>query len=515
MFKQYIVLMVMGGLSALALPPIYGLPILCITFSYFLNVHDRLASIKQACFAGWWFGLGYFTAGLYWISIALWVDIEQFWWLVPFALFGIPTVLALYSAMISGVLYRLAPKTFSKYLGFACLWVLAEWLRGWMFTGFPWNILGSVWSFSDTMLQITSVTGLLGLSFLTCLLAGIPYVYRHISRPNNIKIMVGVLILSVVVLLFGMVRLHQAGPTLYHKQQVIRVVQGNIQQDLKWDPQLQSENLQAYIDLSQKPSTLSDAITHIIWPESAVPYLYSGQHDELYDVLQSLVPQNGALMTGMVRAKRNSFGEISALYNSFVAFNDNKTVSMYDKSHLVPFGEYVPLRRWLPSIFKKVTSGFTDFSAGSHYQTITVEGLSSVRPLVCYEAIFPDELFQLDRNQDTASLLLNITNDGWYGVSSGPYQHLQAARVRAIEQGMPLVRSANTGISAVVDAYGRIVVTTSIMQKTFVDSYIPLPLDAKTIYARYGSFIVIVPITLFFLFSIFQNSRKRGNIAKS
>ena len=274
----------------------------------------------------------------------------------------------------------------------------------------------------------------------------------------------------------------------------LRLVQPSIPQEAKWQEALRRRNLQQQVDLSIRPAARTP--THIIWAETAIPYLI-GETDTLRLALGHIVPPDGALIAGAIRRGFDAAGNMQ-VYNSLYALNGNGNIAgIYDKVHLVPFGEYLPLRRWLhPLGLDAVAASGIDFSPGTSTDPLLIAGLPPVRPLICYEAIFPDEI--AGPGQVRAGLLLNITNDAWFGYSSGPYQHFASARMRAVEQGLPLVRDANDGISAIVDPYGRVIASLGLEKVGVVDGPLPAALP-PTPYVRWGD----MPAILFSLLVIF------------
>jgi apolipoprotein N-acyltransferase len=262
----------------------------------------------------------------------------------------------------------------------------------------------------------------------------------------------------------------------------LRIVQANIPQHLKWHPDYRDQNLQQYLRLSAEAGVGAESVTHVIWPEAAVPF-FMGTNNERWRWLTSIVPEDGLLMTGILR-RSLSDGAQRHFWNSLVGIDSSANVAfVYDKQHLVPFGEYLPLRGILRALgIEQLAFGPSGYSSGRAGKTpVTVAGLPPFRALICYEVIFPGEIAGKER----PSWLLNVTNDAWFGDSPGPYQHFAMARVRAVEQGMALVRAANTGISALVDPYGRVIASLGLDRRGAVDGALPKPLTPPP-YARWG-----------------------------
>jgi apolipoprotein N-acyltransferase len=281
----------------------------------------------------------------------------------------------------------------------------------------------------------------------------------------------------------------------------LRLVQGNVAQQEKWRPEGRARVFQRHLALSAQ----GGPVTHVIWPESAAPYALD-QDPAARQMIAEVVPPGGLLLTGGERFDLSR--EPPLAWNTlFVIDHGGALVARYDKRDLVPFGEFLPLRAVLSRIgLEKLTHGTIDFQPGPGRQTITLPGLPPVSPLICYEAIFPGNVVDPDARPDW---LLNITNDAWFGRSTGPYQHLAMARMRAIEEGLPLVRSANTGISAVVDPWGRIQTELGLGETGVLDATLPRPLPQGTPFARTGLVIVLIPACALALCALVLETRRR------
>lgn len=467
----------LGSLAALAMPPVFALPLLPLSFTALYVMIAHAATRKRALLIGWWWGLGYFMTGLYWISIAMTTDIVKFGWLIPFVLVGLNGVLALHTALAALCVRLLKPAATLAGAGmFACVWTAVEYLRGHWFTGFPWNLPGYAWAFSDSASQMVSFIGIYGLSFLTALASVAPVTLLAPKRNWLAPLTVWTVVVALIAL--GHMRLSQADEVPQAERYVpgvtLRLVQANISKHHKWVPEMQIKALQKHMDLTLSPG--SDRVTHVIWPETAVPFVLN-RDAKLISLLRSITPPGGVLITGAIRAE--GADEQFSIWNSLVAITGSDgIVSAYDKHHLVPFGEFIPLRNMLP--IDRVVPGPTDFARGPGPATLAIPGAPAASPLICYEAIFPGEAVDAARRP---GWLLNVTNDAWFGISSGPYQHLHMARFRAIEQGLPLVRVANTGISAVTDAYGRVLQRLPLGTEGVLDAPLPKPLRQGTTYS--------------------------------
>lgn len=481
-----------GSLAAAALPPAYILPALLISFPILLWLIEASRSWKQAFADGWWFGFGHFIAGLYWIGFSLLVDAARFAWLYPFAILCIPAVIALYTGIVA-VLTRLAPAGAARVIALASIWTLIEWVRGVLFTGFPWNSIGIVWTAAEATMQFAAVGGMYGLSFLTVFVAASPAVLA--SGRSNRRMILPALSLVLPGLLWagGTIRLMNADTDVVPGI-TLRIVQPNIAQALKWRPDHRDRHLATFLRLSSVPS--ERPITHIIWPETAVPFIVAADTARRR-VMASVIKNDGLLLTGSIRTTPRG-AQPFRIWNSVHAINNKaEIVATYDKFHLVPFGEYVPFRRWVS--IAKLTAGRTDFSAGSGPTTLRLPGLPPFSPLICYEVIFPDIVRE---SNSSSRWLLNVTNDAWFGTSSGPFQHFAMARLRSVELGLPLIRAANTGISGSTDGYGRVTGRLGLNEQGVVDADLPRSLAGPTLFARAGNWPILIFAVLSFLLVI-------------
>jgi len=484
-WRRIVLALLLGALAVGALPPLYFWPALIPAFAGLLWMIEGRKGWRSAFVTGWLFGLGYFTAGLYWIANALLTKPEQFGWLAPFAVLGLAASQALFPGLAAALTRISGARGTGRVLVFAGLWTGCEWMRSWAFSGFPWNLIGSVWTASDGMIQVTAVVGTYGLGLVTVAAAAMPAALAGDGarrRRSWAAVACGFAAL-LAIWVGGLVRLQAAGEAEAVAGVRLRLVQPAIPQNLKWKPELLDRNLALQMRMGIGPA--DEAPTHIIWGETAAP-LFLEEDAERRAVIGEFTPPGGLTITGTLR--RTPPGVPFRVWNSLQAVDGKgDIVATYDKSHLVPFGEYVPFRSVLN--FAKVTSGTTDFSSGSGTTTLRLPGLPPVSPLICYEIIFPGHV--VDR-QDRPQWLLNLTNDAWYGRSSGPYQHFAASRLRAVEEGLPLVRAANNGISAIVDPYGRVVAQLGLDEQGVVDGPLPRPLVKPTVYARTGNWLVLM-----------------------
>ncbi len=491
-----------GVMATLALPPFFLVPFIIPAFCGLFLLLQNAPTRKRMFFDGWWWGWGYYITGLYWFCIALLTDAEKFAWLIPFALFGLTAVIALYNGVIALVFSYMRVRGIGQLLGFSVAWIVVEYARGHLFTGFPWNLAGYVFTVSDVSIQLASVLGAYGLTWIAVLVAVAPcaFAIQGIDRKAAVRFVLSIYLIVCVGLAWGAWRLNQAGETQFVEGIKLRLVQANIEQHHKWDPALQMQGMKAHGILTQ--SVGIESVTHVIWPETAVPYVVRADSG-LTQMLGSVLPPGVTLITGSLRAE--GVGQDANVWNSVVAIGSSgEIIGSYDKHKLVPFGEFLPFRSLIPPQWATPV-GSKDFSEGPGAQTLDWGGLEAVSPLICYEAIFP-ELVVDDTKRP--SLLLNLTNDAWFGTSSGPHQHFQMSRMRATERGIPLVRVANTGISAVVDGYGRVTSKLDLGVSGILDSGLPVVAYAVPLYAMYEEVILWVLLTISLIYMFISHRHK-------
>ncbi len=475
-WRRYLTAVVLGVFASYAMPPwgwLAAFAFALIIFVWLLNGSQKFLSAAGIGFA---FGFGFFAWGMLWVNNALMIyggDLAIL--AVPFTI-GIGIWGGLFIAATAGFAYFF-PKGISRILALAGMWAFMEWVRSWLLTGLPWNLTASVWEKSDAVLQIISVVGAYGLSMLTVIL------FASWSLLPDAKKSVRIFIAAFLMLFIGIAgwgewRVANASSDTV-KDVKIRIVQPSVPQKLKWVKERADANLAAYLNLSTKDL---DGITHIIWGETASSYPLFQDSYTRHKIARA-IPDDVVLITGVARAVKNK--ESFRMYNSALVMTGNGNIAGgYDKSHLVPFGEYVPLRSILP--MEKITPGQTDFSPGNGAETIIIPKAPPAGISICYEIIFPANVVD---KENRPSWLINLTNDGWYGNSSGPYQHFFAARMRAIEEGIPVVRAANSGISGIINAYGQVVSSLPLNATQVLDAEIP----AETLYPLYAKYGNVMP----------------------
>lgn len=501
-----------GAVGCAALPPFHILPLVVVSYVVLVWLLDgaceRRSGSRSGSFAanraraarafeiGWFFGFGQFLVGLYWISNALLVDSQTFGWAVPLAAGALPAGLAVFPALGIAAAGFFWSAGVTRIFVLATAWAVAEWARGHAFTGFPWNLIGYVWVEVDPVRQSAALMGVYGLGLLTVFVAAAPATLAGAGfrRRGPWGLVAAGLAIFGVLWGWGSLRIADTVPRRVPGV-LLRVVQPNIEQSLKWRADKREQNFERHLALSAGAGT--DAVTHLIWPEAAVPY-YLGSDAVRRAMIANRLSKNQILLAGSLRADVSSTG-VRSFWNAFHAVDSQGSViATYDKSHLVPFGEYLPLRPLFSLVgLEKVAFGLGDYSAGPGRRTLEVPGVPPFSPLICYEIIFPGMV--VPRTGPKPSWLLNVTNDAWYGVSTGPYQHLAMARFRAVEEGLPVVRSANTGISAIVDSYGGLVATLGLGEGGVIDGPLPRATSVPTLYGRWGDVILSILLLTFAL----------------
>jgi apolipoprotein N-acyltransferase len=514
-WRRILVAFLAGAASTLALAPLNIWPVPFLTFPVLVWLIDgsaggRLGGTLSAAASGWWFGFGYLVVSLYWTGNALLVDAGRFAWFLPLAVIALPAAFALYTAFGAALARLVWVRGPARILSLAIGLTIAEWLRGHLFTGFPWNAYGYMLS-PLALAQGAALFGLWGMTFLAIAVYAAPAVLiddrTDNRRPWLAPALGGVALFALAG--FGAARL-AAHPTAYVDGVRLRIMQPNLAQE-EFTYSQKQKVMSRYVTLSQSGGVGQPAglrgVTHLIWPESAFPFFLTREADALAQIA-ALLPEGTVLISGGVRAPQSTPGQaIRRAYNSiYVIDHDGSILSVYDKVHLVPFGEYLPFQDALETIgLRQITDMLPGgFIAGDRHRVLQVPHAPDMLPLVCYEAIFPEET--TPPRGERPGWMLNLTNDGWFGASAGPYQHFQQARMRAIEQGLPLVRAGNTGISAVIDPLGRVINRLPLGAEGVLDSPLPKPMQ-PTPFARMGDFPTGLALAVALAFAL-RNRRR-------
>ena len=510
-----------GAVGALALPPLSLFPAMIapMTAAVWLIDGSYVASqgkgawagVRAAFGAGWWMGFGYFVAGLWWLGAAFLVESDKFAWALPLGVLALPAGLGLFPALGFAVARLLWSPGPVRVLALAFGVGGAEWLRGLVLTGFPWNDIGMALGSDLALAQIVSVVGLHGLDFIAIATFAAPATLWRFDEGRFAVIPTAAACAALAAIaIFGAIRL-SAPPADVTPGVHLRIIQPNVAQDSSFSPANKDAILRRYFALSAKPTKAYPQgvgdVTHLIWPESAFPFILSRDASALGQIADFL-GGGATLITGAARI--DEFAENGpAYFNSIETLTkDGLSRAQYDKQHLVPFGEYVPFEGVLDSIgitqFVHIPGGFTP---GSGRRAFDAPGLPEATPLVCYEAIFPAEIGDAFSGARRADFLLNVTDDAWFGDTPGPRQHYAQARLRSIELGLPMVRAANTGVSAVVDGMGREIAVLPVGEEDVLDSPLPKPL-APTFQSRFGSLGAAAMALAFLTAGLWGRSRR-------
>jgi apolipoprotein N-acyltransferase len=492
-----------GAGPALAPPP-FGFTPGLLGFALLLRLldgADAVRPLRSAFWRAWLAGLAYFYISTSWVGEAFQVDAADHGWQAPFAVGFLAGGLALLFGT-SGLAYRwLAPQGARRVLVFAAVFALEEWVRGHFLTGFPWDLMGEAWRAGSPMSQGAALVGAYGLTLFTLILAAAPaLLFDRVSRRSRAWSLGGAFALFLALWSYGAVRLALARPA--NSSVLVRIVQADIDQKDKWKPENLASILGAYGRLTAAPAARRPDL--IIWPEGAIPasmndYLAPNTWTRI--VVEQALSPGQTLLLGGYREVDSASGP--RFYNSLVALRRTgagvETVGVYDKYRLVPFGEYFPMDHLADVLgLKKLVHVGDGFSAGPRPRPLKLPGLPAVQPLICYESLFPS-LPEQDILRPQA--IVNISNDAWFGATSGPLQHLNIASYRAIETGLPMLRATPTGVSAVIDPYGRALATLPHGAKAVLDAPLPAP-AAPPLYGLIKDRLFFILTTLVLIVSI-------------
>jgi apolipoprotein N-acyltransferase len=451
-------------------------------------------AVRRAALVGWCFGFGWFVAGLWWIANALLVPGYPFRWVWPVVVGALPAVLAVFPALACAVTVRFfSLRRVSGWLAFVASMTLVEWLRGHLFSGFPWNLYAYVWSGVPALMQSAAIGGSWLLCFLTLVWAAAP-AFALVQSEARATARLAVPLVAAATLagtwLWGDARLR--GEIADVAGVRVHVVQPNVPQSDKADPRKAEQILATLADVTARDPEPNGTVV-VVWPETAVTSETLAAPRVRQGIAAALSPHATPtyLVTGVLRRAAGPRGRDRYFNSVLVLDRAGRTLATYDKTHLVPFAEHVPLRRVLG--LAPYVSRIEGFTAGTGPATLAVAGAPAFGPAVCYEVVLPGGI--VARGAARPGWIVNVTNDAWYGDSPGPYQHFAQARFRAVEEGLPVVRSANSGLSGVIDAFGRVVVVSGLFEATAVSAALPGALP-PTLYARYGDAPVLAVVAI-------------------
>jgi len=508
-YIESIILILLGSLSSLSLPPFNYILINFLTFSLFyiflIKIFEVSKNKKLFFLYGWLFGFGYFTSNLYWISISLTFE-ENFKFLIPFTVILVPAFLALFYGLVSFLFIILKPnKNLSSFFLFSLIFGTIEFIRGTILTGFPWNLIAYSFSNHIEVLGITSIIGTYSFNlFCISLFASTSFLIFRDSK-KEIIVCILFLILTISFYFFGSQRLEKfnniQANNLNYK---IRVISSNISIDRFYKD---TDPTSVINDLIEISSPQNDEKTIFIWPEGILPEISKDQLKEYKFLFENEFNENHILSIGINEIKKE--GQIIKYFNSFTIYDHNLEISnSYNKVNLVPFGEFLPFEKILALMgLKTITNNYQSYSRGEKRNIIEVNKRNfSVRilPLICYEIIYTGNIF----NNRDFDFIINISEDGWFGQSIGPHQHFVHSIYRAIESGKYVLRSANNGIAAIVNPLGVVEKRVGLNQSGFID-LLKTKKIKPTIFSKYGNKIFVI-IILMYIFLIFSFNRSRN-----
>ncbi len=513
-----------GLLLNLALPPFDFFAVGFISFPvllWLIEGAEPSASARgflrtyPAAVVGWFFGFGYFLGGLWWLGNALLNAGNEFLWALPLAIFGLPAALAFFFSFACIIARMLGGSNLGAAASLAFGIGITEWLRGFVFTGFPWNGIGLTIMPSPALMQSASVFGIVGMNMLAVFVFALPGCFAISRRLRWLGPILAVLLFGAHAG-FGIWTLREAPQeTPTGDAKTARIVQPSIPQSEKWDNEERDRIFSTYLKMTRElPEEGKPVPSLVIWPETAVPFIFTDRPDALGAIGEAL-SDGQTLLAGTVRQEGvRENGDELRYYNSIIAINSNgEIVDAADKVHLVPFGEYLPFGDILQSIgINQIVSTPGGFSAGARMHMFALPGLPSILPMICYEIIFPGAP---EKSKDRPQVIVNATNDAWYGRTPGPYQHFRLAQIRAVESGIPIIRSANNGVSGFIDSHGRVVAALDLDVVGNLDA----PIDqnnSRTLYSVNGTrtifFTYCVLLALIGLTNLLQRYKIRKSV---
>lgn len=479
--KRFLIALLAGALTSLSQPPFGIFVVNFLTFPILLWLIDGATGNPErgivgrrvpSFWVGWSFGLGYFVAGLWWTGAALMVEADEFAWALPLAILGLPALLAIYYGLATFLARLIWTDGLTRLFALAAAFGLAEWLRATLLTGFPWNSIGYAMMPFPIMMQSVSLTGSYLMNTLAVLVFAAPALI-FTGRGGRAAAGLAVLLLAAHVG-YGAYRLRETPPAPENAR-IVRIVQPVIDQAAKIDNSDRSRIFEEHLKLTvEKPKDGGRRPDYVVWPETSIPFIVTQNPDALVRIADAL-EDGQILIAGAVRTENDGAGTPTRYYNSaYMIDSQGQIIGGYDKVHLVPFGEYLPFEDFLTRLGVNAVAFPGGYSAGPRYQQLTAPDGTKLLPLICYEVIFPSESEEAAKSADA---IVNLTNDGWFGYTPGPWQHFHQARIHAVETGLPVIRNSNSGVSAIIDAYGRVTTGLNFGVVGFVDGIVPSRVD--------------------------------------
>jgi apolipoprotein N-acyltransferase len=524
-WRRFLIVIVAGAIAAASAPPFFLLPALFLTLPIWVWALDGAEHrrswrrlIGPAFQIGFGFGLGYFTVALHWLGTAFLQEGGFFLVLMPFAIVGLAAILSIFWGLGSALAHLVWSGGAFRIVTLASFLALAEWGRGHLFTGFPFDLIGYALTANDEMLQLASVVGSYGLTFIAALIAMTPALIWPADQRGLVRRLIPIFLAIAVIaaqVAYGNWRLTSTTLTARTDMKV-RMVQPMILEHADWSVADPDAIINQLISLSESQLTPTDpgigGITHLVWPESVFPFFLTNYPDGIARIARML-PETTLLLTGAPREPLGDDGlpiPDNPGYNSILAIDTNgEVVASYDKSHLVPFGEYLPFQSfWRLFGINQFVPGTNGWAAGDGRRLMSPPGTPPFLALVCYEAVFPGDIGDA-QSVEAAQFILNVTNDAWFMGSIGPAQHAHHARMRAVETGLPLLRAANTGVTLSVDPLGRVVAQLAEEQVGVLDVVPSEPVPGGTLFNRLGDLPFWGAVVLGILGSLLAARRPR------
>ena len=485
----YLKLFFIGGVSTFSLPPFSIFPLIFI-LGYGIHIINNVNSLKKIFYSGWFLGFGWFSFGLYWIGSAFLVSNTYQVFLMPLAVIILPSVLAVFWGLAFLLAKLISYRIRSSILLIIITLSLSEYIRSHIFTGFPWLMPSMILTSNEYIIQIFSFVGSYTGNLVVITLSILPLMlYYNWKYKYTIFFMLLIPIFSLFLCAF--LRFHFRENLKINDDQLITIVQPNIKQQDKWNLIKRKNHIKKLVQLSKyKSEDYQNRYRVVIWPETSFEGLIPRELNLLANTAKDVIKDDKtSLIVGLLSIKDQK------LLNSLAILDSSGNINYkYDKIHLVPFGEYIPFRKYFKSIAQLISK--KDFSSGTNKANINIEGIGNILPLICYEILFSSEV--RSRVSKNTKLIINITNDAWFGNTAGPYQHLALTKVRAVELGLPLARVANTGISVLISPYGEEIIKIPLNSEGVKTTKLMSRLD-ETIYNKFGEYIFVILILIILL----------------
>lgn len=532
-WRRYLAAFLAGLVSALSMAPLDLFPLLFVTLPVFVWLMDgvyadsetRILQQGWRAFAvGWWFGFGYFLAGLWWIGNAMLVEAAVFAWALPLAVLVLPALMATFWGGAAVLARLLWSDHWLRVIAVAVALAAFEYLRGVVFTGFPWNTIGYAAMPTTLAMQSAALVGLYGVTLLAIIVFAAPLtglVAPSVKGGGGLALLIAAALILAGHLGYGGWRLN-THPTRFNENVVLRLMQPAIAQEKKFDPAETETIIATYLALSAADAGESgetnglDEIDFLVWPESAFPFLLTDRPDVLA-AIGELLPENTHLITGAMRAEADASPTAEdRVYNSIYLIDGNGEIAgAADKVHLVPFGEYLPFQDRLERLgLEQLTQLRGGFTEGVDRRLIDGGEAGPFLPLICYEIIFsgdiqPSQTARPETGANRARWIVNLTNDTWFGRTPGPHQHFRQSVVRGVEEGLPVVRVANSGISGISDAYGRVLQQLGLGERGSIDGRLPKPVASPTLFSSYGNSLFFLMLAGLFVITMIGRTLDR------